>query len=110
MLRVGEGKPRRECIHFIKKTDTTEDPIKESIRQWMITKDIDAVIWTGLPCKFYGVDFVRYTIDQVIDYLSNIVEPDIKKLAEEYIRKAPKQIDTDYRRAIEKALQWYPIT
>ena len=76
----------------------------------MITKDINAVIWTGLPCKFQNENFVIPKIEQIINYLSvEIIDDKIRKLAEEYVRKSPKQIDTEYRRAIEKSLHWHPI-
>ena len=108
-LRIREGRPERAAIHSVEKTDNVADSLKESVRQWMITKDIDAVIWTGLSCKFDDINNLRPTIEQVKDYLSRR-PADEKKLAEDYIRRAPKQVDTEYRREIEKAFGWYPIT
>jgi len=41
----------------------------------------------------------------VLQYLRGL-DRNKQELAEEYIRKTPKQIDTDYRRAIESELGW----
>jgi hypothetical protein len=69
---------------------------------------LDAVVWTVLPPKFRGKDWVIPSADKVVQHLVEL--PAMKKRkAEEYIRKAPVQIDTDYRRHIETKLGWTPI-
>ena len=64
------------------------------------------VIWTALPPKFR--DEVRApTADEVMTYLRDLVGPS-RDRAEQYIRRAPRQIDTVLRRRIVAELNWTP--
>lgn len=94
-------------IHHISPTEETTDKVKSVIKKWLIEKNLDAAIWTGLPSKFNGRN-IRPTIEEVIEHLSKL-DYKVWKLAQEYICKTPKQIDTEYRRIIEKELGWIPI-
>ncbi|WP_157657992.1 hypothetical protein [Burkholderia ubonensis] len=64
-------------------------------------------MWTALPPKFGGQDGYRATADEVIAYLASL-ESRKRELAEQYVRNAPDQIDTSYRRRFEAALHWRP--
>lgn len=77
------------------------------IADWAKSKSVDAVVWTNLPPKFDGKD-VAPTKAQLIRYLKRL-EGTVRDDAERYIRYAPRQTDTEYRRAIESALGWTPI-
>lgn len=81
------------------------DDIKKNIYNWMEPLGFDAVIWTALPPKFNGMTDIVPTKEQLIAYLSSL-EDKTKKEAEDYIRKAPSQIDTEYRKYIESCLGW----
>jgi len=61
-------------------------------------------VWAALGPKFKGNDDVP-TADQVIDHL-RALQGRTREEAERYIRQAPAQIDTRYRREIEAALNW----
>ena len=82
--------------------------IDQLIIDWASRMSLDAVVWTALPPKFRGNDWVIPSADEVVQHL---VELPARKQrnAEEYIRKVPIQIDTDYRRHIEAKLGWTPI-
>ena len=92
-------------IHSITTTEKADSPIKETIQAWLISKDLDATIWTGLS---YFENDKRPTIEEVLEHFSKL-DSIFGKQAEEYIRKAPKQIDTEYRRQIEKEFGWTHI-
>lgn len=92
-------------IHHVHKSDSPVDPITITIKNWILSKDLDAAIWTGLSHK---KGEVRPTISQVINQLLSL-NYITGKAAEEYVRRAPKQIDTEYRRAIEKNFGWTAI-
>jgi len=86
----------------------TDSIIKKQLGEWVKEKDIDAIIWTNLPPNFkdkIGQDFNPTNVINYLKYLPN----DVQALAEEYIRKAPKQVSTEVREAIEKELGWKEI-
>jgi hypothetical protein len=72
--------------------------------RWAEAHGLDAVIWTALGRKFGGQD-VSPSINQVIDYLRGLTGT-ARENAKQYIERAPRQIDTEYRRRIEAALGW----
>lgn len=67
---------------------------------------MEAVVYTNLSQNFH-LDGQLPTADEVVGYLRNL--KGVKRdEAEEYVRKAPTQVNTTYRRAIEAALGWTP--
>jgi hypothetical protein len=77
--------------------------------RWAEARGIDSVVWTALPPKFNGNNGLVPSSDQVVARLSGLTGR-ARENAERYIRFAPPQIDTPYRRRIEAALQWTPLT
>jgi hypothetical protein len=79
------------------------DPILE-LPRWAESHSVDAVIWTALKSRFCDQD-TSPSVEQVIRYLQGLTGT-ARDHAERYIRCAPRQIDTAYRRRIEAALGW----
>ncbi len=74
--------------------------------EWVSARGVQGVVWTDLPPKFDGKERIP-TEDEVVHYLGQLTGAR-RMAAERYIRQAPKQIDTPYRRRIEAALHWTP--
>ncbi len=85
--------------------EETNDNTRNIIKNWLINMKIDAAIWTNLPPKFNNENNQIPTIQEVISYLKGL-DINTRKKAEEYIRRTPKQIDTEYRRIIETEFTW----
>jgi hypothetical protein len=71
---------------------------------WAASRGLDAAVWTALGPKFNDEER-RPSLDDVVRYLANLKGP-ARDHAENYVRFAPPQIDTEYRRGIEAALGW----
>jgi hypothetical protein len=79
--------------------------VKQTIQKWLKENDLDDAIWTGLPPKFNDTDDKVATPDEILAYLRGL-KAEERHAAEEYVRKTPPQIDTEYRRLIERELGW----
>jgi hypothetical protein len=105
-LRDREGITAKKWESLIGSWQRNEE-VPQSIpdlSNWTQANGLDAVIWTALDYKFDGLD-VSPTADQVVDYLRPLTGT-MRENAERYVRYAPRQIDTEYRRKIEAELGW----
>lgn len=107
-LAVREGSGKASIGYYNKEKDEFSPDnfqFKNEIRKWIDNTDCDAVIWTNLSRKFKDKIGLVHNSDNVIRYLETLPE-ETKVIAEEYIRKAPKQIDTSIRKSIEEKFGW----
>ena len=74
------------------------------IGKWAGNIGASAVVWTALKPRFGGKS-VTPSCGQVLSYLSEL-SGNARHRAEEYVRRAPAQISTRYRDAIERELGW----
>lgn len=113
LKREREGIPNEKLptwIGAITTVEDTDDQIKLIIQNWAKNIELDAVIWTNLPPKFNCIEGRIPSLEEAISYLQSITDNKTKELAKEYIRRTPKQIDTEYRREFEKLLGWTFLT
>ena len=75
-----------------------------AIGEWARAKGAAGTVWTALKPRFNN-KLVTPTCEQVIACLRSLEDTKRTK-AEEYVRKAPPQIRTAYRKAIEQELGW----
>ncbi|BBA43921.1 hypothetical protein BCCH1_64230 [Burkholderia contaminans] len=87
--------------------DNAPPNVIPALDQWAQSCGIDGVVWTALPPKLDTRDEYRAKSEEVIAYLGSL-EGRQREVAEQYVRKAPRQIDTPYRRRIESVLHWTP--
>ncbi len=105
-IREGIGKNKRDShIATVSKDTETENPCNLTIQNWLRACNLDAAIWTNLPPRFKGEDNKEPALNEAIKYLQEL-DINTKANAEQYIRRAPRQIDTDFRRAFESAFGW----
>lgn len=106
-LRRREGVPSKNLNRHIaswSRGDANPDSVLD-IEPWATSRGIHAVVWTALPPKFAEKDGSSPSIEQAVCYLAGLTGP-TRDFAEQYIRRAPPQIDTLYRRRVEAALGW----
>jgi len=104
-LRDREGIPNDKInrIGTWSKGEQSPDLILE-LPQWAVSHGVEAVVWTALPPKFNEKERTP-TSEEIIEYLNGL-RGTIRDNAERYVRCAPRQIDTAYRRHIEAKLHW----
>jgi len=103
--------PRSRARDVIAHQRRGENPIAEpdaTISAWAAENDLEAAVWTNLPPKFAGTEGRIPTEAEVVAYLQAL-EGEMRAAAEQYVRRAPRQITTAYRRAIEGTLGWTPV-
>ena len=78
-------------------------PGYQAVAKWAGGRGLAGAVWTGLPIGLRGARGVVPSADEVIAFLRRLSgEP--RQRAEKYIRRAPAQTRTPYRRRIETAL------
>ena len=107
-LAEREGVRKENIGKHIGSWPHTSPPTISGLGEWAVARNIDAAVWTALPPKFDN-DETFPDEDQIIAYLGDLTGPE-RDEAERYVRQAPRQIDTRYRRRIEAVLGWSPAT
>jgi len=79
----------------------------ETVGSWARAAGLAGAVWTNLPCKFAGRNGVMPTSGEVLAHLRALKGDELAR-AETYVRRAPAQIDTPYRRRIAQELGWEP--
>lgn len=105
-LREREGTVDRYIGYWSRESDSPE--CIPELSEWALARNVDHVIWTGLPSRFKGKNHRVPSEEEVLKHLRQLLGT-VRDEAERYIRRAPQQIDTEYRRRIEAELRWFPI-
>jgi hypothetical protein len=109
-LAARERIPRNDMDSYIGFWTTAKDSgglRSAQIGAWATEKRLEGVVWTALPPRFHHMDGKVPSEADVVDFLRSLDQAQGES-AEEYIRNAPRQIDTRYRRIIEEELGWLP--
>jgi hypothetical protein len=100
-LRRREGPTRDEWIGRC----SARHECRPEIRAWAEAKGLTGVVWAALPPKWKGVDGRAPSLEEAVGYLDKLAgEP--RRLAENYVRRAPSFVRTPYRDAFEDQLGW----
>jgi len=96
-LRAREGTIMNR-IHHISANDDPNDDIQIAVRNWLVERELNSAIWTGLSYSA-ATNNLRPSIDFILEHIERLDTPE-RKVTFEYIKKAPEQIDTEYRKAM----------
>lgn len=100
-LRCREGTVmNRMGFWFADGSKTCKPGVQPTIISWAQRKQIDAVIWAGLPSNFANETQQAFSIDAAIRHLQTL-PPEGKAMAAEYVWRAPTLVDTPLRRALQ---------
>ena len=112
-LGTREGLQPRNFSRHIGVWNSTDpyagDALSQRLAAWAAPLGLDALVWSNLPPRFAGEEGRIPSPWEAIRYLEGL-GGEARQRAEEYVRKAPPQIDTDMRRYIELKLGWMPMT
>lgn len=75
--------------------------------KWAEETGVEAVVWTGLECK-WPRNGQAPSKQEAIDWLKKLRDAGQAAFAERYVREAPEQIDTVFRRSFITELGWVP--
>lgn len=105
-LRDREGIRARNWLSRIGSWRTGDSPPRDipELPQWAEARNLNTVVWTALQVRFKG-DNRSPSVQEVIEYLRGLTGNTLVR-AKEYVERAPRQINTAYRRRIEAALGW----
>jgi hypothetical protein len=113
-LRCREGTMmKRMGFYFAGGSRTCEPPVPHSIPAWAKAKELDAVVWTGLPSNFEDVlrkqklkeELTTFSVKNAIAHIQRL-NPEAKAMAATYVWRAPAYVDTPLRRALQAA-PWF---
>ncbi len=80
-------------------------PPEHPVASWLAERQLDAVVWTGLPSTFEERTGEPLGVDAAVRYLEQL-SGDTRLAAEQYVRRAPPQVRTVIRRGLEHRLGW----
>ena len=80
---------------FVKYPDHVD--VFERIKEWAVSLNFDAVVWTALPSQFEDETGKSYSVENAIQYIKSLPKS-AKKTAIEYIKKAPSCVETPFRK------------
>lgn len=109
-LALREGSTSKDLtknIGFWCKNKNSSGVGVDAIKKWAETIGIDAVIWTSLKGNF--AEEKDKIGEEVLAHIKTLSHEQFQ-MSEKYVRMAPKQIDTDVRRLLERELGWWPLT
>ncbi|MDN3523086.1 hypothetical protein [Halomonas ramblicola] len=105
---ISEENIKYSIGYWCSETETSHGRCEAQIGAWAKELGLDAVVWTNLKCGFRNARDKMPTYEQILDHLQTI-DHEERQVAERYIRRAPVQIDTKFRRWLTRDFGWDPI-
>jgi hypothetical protein len=93
------------CIPNSSKRCNVIPTIWQRIEQWAKQKGLDAVVWTDLSSNFKEKTGLDFSEENAVAYISSLSGEALAK-AENYVRMAPEQVETNVRKRLKEELGW----
>lgn len=106
-LREREGILRRNAKEHVGSWPSGTTSEIAGLEDWARSKNLDAVVWTALPPQLDTAKGVVPTEVEEMNYVRGLTGAK-RRVAEQYVRRTPRQIDTAFRRLIEAEFNWDP--
>lgn len=109
VLAIREGVSERNIpnsIGYWSASAAGDHPGTAAVANWCRPRAMSGVVWTALKPKI-GADSRMPSEAEVVWHLRHLTGTEAE-VAREYVRLAPRQIVTPYRKAIEATLGWTP--
>jgi len=107
-LRLREGIEPKSAAKYVGWCDTTgyaAGIYGKEIYEWSIKTGLDGAVWTALPPGFQDAPEEVPTPAEIVAHIRGL-DAASRRVAEEYVRRAPPQIDTENRRVLEMEFGW----
>ncbi|HWC37349.1 MAG TPA: hypothetical protein VG476_02415 [Acidimicrobiales bacterium] len=75
------------------------------LASWLADRDLEGVVWTGLPSNFEEQTGDSLDEDAAVRYAAQL-SGETRHVAEQYVRRAPAQVRTTIRAGLERELGW----
>lgn len=99
-LAEREGVPRQHVIGRWPNKTAQQYQCEQAIAIWAHNIGVDGVVWTALPPGMKQTRGIMPKLDEIIAHFSRL-DKAARERASEYVRRAPPQIETPYRSALE---------
>jgi hypothetical protein len=86
----------------------TDPAAPPAIREWLENNEVDAVVWTALPPRIGSDEGRCPQASEALEYLKSL-SGETREHAEDYIRRVPVSVDTEYRKVFIDSLGWNPF-
>jgi hypothetical protein len=106
-LRCREGVEADKIRSLALKSPEPADDISQTIAGWAANKELDVVVWTGLPSNFATKLNQPFSVEGAVAYLKSLPS-DAKVKAAEYIWRAPDFVQTPLR-SVMQAEPWFSV-
>ena len=104
-LKEVEDTPYLSNIGYMTASDQHSRHDTQPIRDWLKETDFEAVIWADFISNFEDRTKQPFTPETAIAHLEGLTKPG-KVKAEEYVRRAPEQIQTPLRTKLVEHFGW----
>ncbi len=111
-LAEREGISKGNIKHSIGSWNSASENIhgkcSTEIGAWATNLHLDAVVWTNLKYGFRQARDKMPEYDEILSHIASLGHEQ-RQVVEEYVRRTPRQVDTEFRRNLQRDLGWDPV-